>query len=79
MLEFRYEGEWFHANVIEHRHSPVVYYVNLINAPHLRPRKLILEEVKGRIELSEDSLPARQELVDVITRKIEEYVRNNPK
>jgi hypothetical protein len=77
MLEFIYEGEQYHANVIEYRHSPAVYYVNLINAPHLRPRKLIFEEVKDRIELSEDSLPARKELVEAIRMKIEEYIEKN--
>ena len=77
MLEFVYEGERYHANVIEYRHSPAIYYVNLINATHLRPRKLILEEVKGRIELSEDSLPARQQLVDAIKKGIEEYVQTH--
>ena len=77
MLEFVYEGERYHANVIEYRHSPAIYYVNLINAPHLRPRKLILEDVKGGIELSEDSLPARQQLVDAIKKEIEEYVRTH--
>ena len=77
MLEFNYEGERFFANVIEYRHSPAVYYVNLINAPHVRPRKLILEDVDGRVELSPDSLPARKGLVDTISRKIEEYVRQN--
>jgi hypothetical protein len=41
MLEFIYEGERYHANVIEYRYSPAVYYVNLINASHLRPRNLI--------------------------------------
>ena len=77
MLEFKYEGERYFANVIEYRHSPAIYYVNLINAPHLRPRKIILEDVNGRVELSQDSLPARQELVDTIARKIEENVRAN--
>ena len=77
MLEFIYEGEQYHANVIEYRQSPAVYYVNLINAPHLRPRKLIFEEVKDRIELSEDSLPARKELVEAIRMKIEEYLEKN--
>jgi len=77
MLEFNYEGERFFANVIEYRHSPAIYYVNLINAPHLRPRKLIMEDMNGRVELSPDSLPARKELVDTISQKIEEYVRNN--
>ena len=77
MLEFIYEGELYHANVIEYRHSPAVYYVSLINAPHLRPRKLIFEEVKDRIELSEDSLPARKELVEAIRMKIEEYLEKN--
>ena len=77
MLEFIYEGERFHANVIEYRHSAPVYYVNLINASHLRPRKLIFEEVKGRIELSEDSMPARKELVEAIRMKIEEYLEKN--
>ena len=77
MLEFNYEGERYFANVIEYRHSPAVYYVNLINAPHMRPRKLILEDVDGGVELSPDSQPARKELVDTIARKIEDYVRNN--
>ena len=72
MLEFHYEGERFFANVMEYRHSPAVYYVSFINAPHLRPRKLILEEVNGKIQLSVDSLPAKKELVDIIARKIEE-------
>ena len=63
--------------MIEYRHSPAIYYVNLINAPHLRPRKLIMEDMNGRVELSPDSLPARKELVDTISQKIEEYVRNN--
>ena len=52
MLEFKYAGERFFANVIEHKHSPAIYYVNLINAPHLRPRKLIFETVDDKIELS---------------------------
>ena len=77
MLEFIYEGELHHANVIEYRHSPAVYYVNLIKAHHLRPRKLIFEEVKDKIELSEDSLPARKELVEAIRMKIEEYLEKN--
>jgi len=77
MLEFNYEGERYFANVIEYRHSPAIYYVNLINAPHLRPRKLILEETDGKIELSPDSLPARKELVNTIIAKIEDNVRNN--
>ena len=79
MLEFNYEGERFFANVIEYRHSPAVYYVNLINAPHIRPRKLILEDANGRVELSQDSLPARKELVETIARKIEDYVKKNGK
>ncbi len=77
MLEFRYEGELYFANVIEYRHSPAIYYVNLINAPHMRPRKLILEDVNGSVELSPDSQSARKELVDTIARKIEDFVRNN--
>ena len=77
MLEFYYEGERYHANVIEYRHSPAVFYVNLINAPHLRPRKIILEDVNGKIELSPDSLPVRNELVQAIRGKIEEYLANN--
>jgi hypothetical protein len=77
MLEFNYEGERYFANVIEYRHSPAVYYVNLINAPHMRPRKLILEDVEGGIELSPDSLPARKGFVEVIARKIGEYVKSH--
>ena len=76
MLEFNYEGERFYANVIEHRHSPAVYYVSLINAPHLRPRKMIFEEVSGKIELSQDSLPVRKELVKAIVGKIEDHLGN---
>jgi hypothetical protein len=79
MLEFNYEGERYFANVIEYRHSPAVYYVNLINAAHIRPRKLILEEVDGKIKLSQDSLPARKALVDSITKRIEEYIQQGAK
>ena len=77
MLEFKYAGERFFANVIEHKHSPAIYYVNLINAPHLRPRKLIFETVDEKIELSQDSLPARPELVEAICKGIEEFVKHN--
>jgi len=76
MLEFNYEGERYFANVIEYRHSPAVYYVNLINATHLRPRKMIFEEINGAIELSPDSLPVRKELVNAIVGKIEEHLEN---
>jgi len=79
MLEFNYEGERYFANVIEYRHSPAVYYVNLINAAHIRPRKLILEEVDGKIKLSQDSLPARKALVDSITKRIEEFLQQEAK
>ena len=79
MLEFNYEGERYFANVIEYRHSPAVYYVNLINAAHIRPRKLILEEVDGKIKLSQDSLPARKALVDSITKRIEEFLQQGAK
>jgi hypothetical protein len=75
MLEFNYEGERFHANVIEYRHSPAVFYVNLINATHIRPRKMILEEVDGKIELSPDSLPANKVLVKALTKGIEEFLK----
>jgi hypothetical protein len=77
MLEFNYEGERYHANVIEYRQSPAIFYVNLINAPHLRPRKLIFEEVEDRIELSPDSVAGRPELVKAICGKIEEYIKTN--
>ena len=75
MLEFKYEGERFFANVIEYRHSPAVYFVNLINAPHLRPRRLIFETVGDKIELSPDSQPARKELVEAICRGIEQTAK----
>ena len=77
MLEFTYAGERFFANVIEYRHSPAIYYVNLINAPYLRPRKLIFDTIDGKIELSPDSLPAKKELVEAIRKGIDDYVRNN--
>ena len=77
MIEFKYQGENYFANVIEYRHSPAVFYVNLINAPYIRPRKLILEQVKDKIELSPDSLPAGKEFVNAIIRKIEENVLDN--
>ena len=77
MLEFTYAGERFFANVIEYRHSPAVFYVNLINAPHLRPRKLIFDTIDGKIELSADSQPARKELVEAICKGISEYIKNN--
>jgi hypothetical protein len=77
MLEFKYEGERFFANVIEYRHSPAVYFVNLINAPHLRPRRLIFETVNDKIELSPDSKPARKELVEAICHGIEESVKEH--
>jgi len=76
MLEFNYEGERYFANVIEYRHSPAVYYVNLINATHLRPRRMIFEEVGNKIELSPDSLPVRENLVKAIVAKIEEHLEN---
>ena len=76
MLEFNYEGERYFANVIEYRHSPAVYYVNLINATHLRPRRMIFEEVGNKIELSPDSMPVRENLVKAIVAKIEEHLEN---
>ena len=77
MLEFTYQGERYFANVIEYRHSPAVFYVNLINAPSNKPRKLILEEVNGRISLSRNSQPANSEFVAIIGKKIGEYLEAN--
>ena len=77
MLEFRYGGERFFANVIEYRHSPAIYFVNLINAPQVRPRKLIFDTIDGKIVLSPDSLPAKKEMVDAICKGIEDFVKNN--
>jgi len=70
MIEFAYEGSSHYANVIEYPQSPKVFFVDILNNGTNLPKRLILKQGNDGIELSGNSFPASERLVQVISKKI---------
>jgi hypothetical protein len=72
MIAFVYKHFTYYANVVENIQVGPVYYISILSTRTDIPRKLILVQKAGGLELSNYSFPANSELVHAIAARIEE-------
>jgi|GraSoiStandDraft_49_1057285.scaffolds.fasta_scaffold128131_2 hypothetical protein len=79
MIEFKYLGESYFANVFEYGPSRCLYDIQLINIYPADGSKITLRRTEDGFELPDHSGPVHQEFIKLIINKIEERLANSCK